>query len=225
MNRSFTNTESTNQNNKLATLSERLVYALKVLGITQAELARLIGIKPQAIHYLCSSRSKKSSFTYEIADALKINSVWLGCGDGPMQLEDDLDTQLISSQKRVPILDWKQINCWTNQDKEVNNTSVSINEWILTNSDVGENGFAFRLHDKSMHPRFDQDTIVIVNPEKTPQNKDFVITYMNEISDIVFRQYEFENNTTLLKPINMAMYKIIIKKKDDLILGGMVEAS
>lgn len=51
--------ELINKNNKeMLTLSARLVHAINTLGVTQAELARRIGVKPQAIHYLCSSSSK-----------------------------------------------------------------------------------------------------------------------------------------------------------------------
>lgn len=206
----------------LPTLSARLLHALNVLGVTQAELSRRIGVKPQAIHYLCTSNSKKSSFTYEIADALKINSLWLGSGDGLMQLEANPNEELVSSQKRTPILDWKQVKQLVGD--EASNILFSAKEWLLTSSSIGENGFAFRLHDRSIYPRFDQETVIIVNSDKEPKNKDFVIVYLKEADDIVFRQYEIENNIVLLKPINVAMYKVIKKEKDDVILGVMVEA-
>lgn len=218
------NTELLNNEEKLSTLSARLVYAINALGITQAELARRIGVKPQAIHYLCNSNSKKSRFTYEIADALQINSLWLGSGEGSMKFKEDPNTQLISSQKRTPVLNWKQIKQLTGEAKEVSNILSSAKEWILTSSDIGENGFAFRLHDKSIYPRFDQDTIIIVNPKRSPKNRDFVIVYLKETDDIIFRQYEFDSTTILLKPINVTMYKVIEKQKDDVILGVMVEA-
>lgn len=212
------------KNEELRTLSARLVHAINVLGVTQAELARRIGVKPQAIHYLCSSHSKKSSFTYEIADALNINSLWLGSGEGSMQLADDPETQLINSQLRTPILDWKQIKGLVNTKKWDADIFSSAKEYLLTNSSIGDHGFAFRLLDKSMYPRFDQDTIIIVNSNKTPKNNDFVVTYLKETDDVVFRQYEMENNVVLLKPTNTSMYKIIEKNNNDLILGVMVEA-
>ena len=211
------------KNNNLSTLSARLLHVIHVLGITQADLARRIGVKPQAIHYLCTSNSKKSSFTYEIADALKINSLWLGSGEGEMLLEDSPSENLINSQKKAPILDWRQLKKLVG-DEDTKNIRGSANEWLLTNSDIGENGFAFRLNDKSIYPRFDQDTIIIANPFRAPKNKDFVLVYLKETDDIVFRQYEIENNIILLKPINTTMYKVIEKEKNDVILGVMVEA-
>ena len=207
----------------LTTLSARLVHALNTLNVTQAELARLVSVKPQAIHYLCSSNSKKSRFTYEIADALKINSLWLATGHGVMRLKDDLDVQLRESQQRVPVLDWKQIEFFMAQGNKMANIPTHAGEWVLTNSDVSPNGFAFRLQDKSMYPRFDHDTLVIINPQRTPKNKDFILTYL-ELSGVIFRQYEVEKEVLLLKPINMAMYKSITIAPADLIIGVMVEA-
>jgi SOS-response transcriptional repressor LexA len=206
----------------LNTLSERLVHALNLLGVTKAELSRRIGVKPQAIHYLCTSNSKKSSFTYEIADALKINSLWLGSGDGSMLLEENQEEELVKSQKRTPVIDWRQVKQLISD--EASNIISSSKEWLLTSLNLGENGFAFRLHDRSIYPRFDQDTLIIINPNREPKNKDFVVAYLKEADDIVFRQYEIENNIVYLKPINTSMYKIIEKKNEDVILGVMVEA-
>lgn len=210
--------------NKLSNLSERLVYALDKLNVTQAELARLVGIKPQAINYLCSSQSKKSGFTYEIADALKINNLWLACGTGEMQLTEDLEMKFILSQQRVPVLDCKQIKRILNKDEALENVITPCTEWMLTTSNIGNKGFAFRLLDKSMYPRFEQDSIIIINRDKVPQDKDFVLVYLKESDSIVFRQYEINKKSNLLKPANTVMYKTIEKNIIDPILGVMVEA-
>lgn len=207
----------------LSNLSERLVYALNQLNITQAELARKINIKPQAIHYLCTSKSQKSRFTYEIADALQISSLWLGAGEGEMRLNNHLNDTLFNTLKRIPILDWKQVKLLAheNHPESLLNTAK---EWLLTNSDTGVNGFAFRLQDNSLYPRFDQDTIMIINSSKSPQNKDFVIAYLKESNEIVFRQYELKDTTVFLNPMNSVIYKAITLQEDDSILGVMMEA-
>ena len=209
---------------RLEILSERLLYALKTLNVTQADLARRIGIKPQAIQYLCGSKAKKSSFTYEIADALDISSTWLGCGEGPMRPDENPEAQFIKSQKRIPLIEWKNIKSWTKNGVSNNNMSNHAQEWVLTTSDTGNNGYALRLHDKSMYPRFDQNTIAIINPDRVPKDKEFVVAYLKEIDDAVLRQYELDNNATLLNPINTTMYKIINFTKHDEICGVMVEA-
>lgn len=218
-------TELKQAQDRLVTLSERLLYALKTLGISQADLARRIGIKPQAIQYLCGSKAKKSSFTFEIAEALGISSSWLGCGEGHMKFEDNPETQFIQSQKRVPILEWKQIKSWIEHENIPGNISYQSHNWILTNSDIGEKGYAVRLIDKSMYPRFDQNTIAIINLKKLPHYNDFVIAYLKDFEDIVIRQYEQDpNGNSILKPINTAMYKTITITQNDEIWGVVIEA-
>jgi DNA-binding XRE family transcriptional regulator len=55
------------------TLSSRLLQALGERGISQAELARKIGLKRQSIQYLCTSGTNKTKFAHDIAAALDIN--------------------------------------------------------------------------------------------------------------------------------------------------------
>lgn len=203
-----------------ATLSERLVYILTQLGITKAELARKIKVTPQTIQYLCTSRAKKSNFTFEIADALGISPTWLSSGEGPIKFEDNENVQLIDSFSKIPILNRSEVFSWLHG----NNLESTSNEWVLTNSLIGEKGFAIRLNDKSMYPRLDQNTIIILNTDKIPKNKEFVLAYIKSIDDIIFRQYEIQDESEYLVPLNTSLFKIIPLEKDDKILGVMVEA-
>lgn len=43
-------------------------------GITQAELAREINVKPAAIQYLLASNARSSRFTFELAYALGVRT-------------------------------------------------------------------------------------------------------------------------------------------------------
>jgi hypothetical protein len=51
----------------------------------QTELAAKINVKPQTIQRLCS-KGVRSVFSANIADALKINVLWLTDGEGEMEL-------------------------------------------------------------------------------------------------------------------------------------------
>lgn len=212
------------QSDELSNLSERLLHALRVLGVTQTELARRINVKQQAIQYLCSSKAKKSGFTYEIADALNISSIWLGSGVGSMIREEKVEVKLAQNQRCIPVLERSQIVIWMCNEKNVSNSLITVEEWMLINSDVGEKGYAIKLHDKSMYPRFEQNTVLIVNPEKSPQDGEFVLVKLDEMNEIVFRQYEISDNNIFLKPLNTAMYKGLKMTEKDKILGVLVEA-
>lgn len=68
--------------------SDRLTYALEKREITQSELARKIGVKPQAIQYLCQ-KGKRSVHTNKICEILHINPAWLTEGIGEMNTPND----------------------------------------------------------------------------------------------------------------------------------------
>jgi len=80
----------------LTTYSDRLNYAIEAAGTDQSKLARKVGVKPQAIQYLCSGGSKRSKYTQEIADALNIKAKWLGSNEGGMWL-DNITNELLES--------------------------------------------------------------------------------------------------------------------------------
>lgn len=52
--------------------------------MSQSELARQLGVKPQAIQYLCRE-GKGSRHTSEIARILRVRPQWLASNQGPMR--------------------------------------------------------------------------------------------------------------------------------------------
>lgn len=212
-----------NDAEQLQTLSQRLTYAFNALGISKADLARKINVSPQAINYLCHSKATKSRLTYDIAEGLGISGDWLATGNGFMIAADDPQYKLIQTQHAVPIITQEQIKKYS---KDLNQLFINepLIDYLFTNANTGAHGFAISIQDKSMYPRFDQRTIVFVNPEKIPKEKEFVIAYIAAIEDVIFRQIEYSNAAICLKPINTSMYKPIVLTQTDKILGTLVEA-
>jgi len=204
-------------------LSERLSAALEELKISQAELARKIQVKPQVINYLCKNKTKASSLTYEIADALGINGEWLATGEGYMKNDDDPQFKLFNIQNRIPIISAESIKKSSSPPFQLPDQNNPM-EWVLSSSTCGKNGFAFRLTDKSMYPRFDEKTIVIINPDKKPESNDFVLAYIKPIDDVLLRKIELSEDKPLLKPFNTSMYKDINIDTNTKIIGTLVEA-
>jgi transcriptional regulator with XRE-family HTH domain len=69
------------------TFAQRLRKAREIKGLSQAELARRLGLKAQAIQYLESDENNAlgSRHTARLAQELGVDAVWLGSGSGPMQ--------------------------------------------------------------------------------------------------------------------------------------------
>lgn len=74
------------------TVSERLKYALLVRDISQAELARKIGVTRGAISNLINkvSQGLSAENALKIAEALEVDPYWLvfGRGEGPVTKRD-----------------------------------------------------------------------------------------------------------------------------------------
>lgn len=70
-------------------LSERIKMARKRAGLTQSELAELVGIAQTAISQLESGKTLRSTYLVQIAQACSVNSVWLASGEGEMLKPED----------------------------------------------------------------------------------------------------------------------------------------
>ena len=75
---------------ELDTYGKRLRYAISLAKtrdpqMSYSKLAREVGIKPQAVQYLCSdegSKNKRSRYTNDFARVLHVDPYWLATGQG-----------------------------------------------------------------------------------------------------------------------------------------------
>jgi hypothetical protein len=119
----------------------------------------------------------------------------------------------------VPILNWNQINAWIN-----GHLKTQLSNWTAAHKNLGNHLYALKLKDNAMFPRFDSNTIVIIDPKLVPTHNSFVIVHVKQINDIVFRQLSCENNKRILYAYNEAGYKTLPLLEEDTLLGCMVEA-
>ena len=94
------------------TLGDRLSQVLKEQGISQSELARRVGVKQQAIQYLCKNRAKRSAYVAEIAWALDVSVMWLAIGKGLQRPWGALgrDAQMVAKEyEELPVHGQKQL--------------------------------------------------------------------------------------------------------------------
>jgi phage repressor protein C with HTH and peptisase S24 domain len=69
----------------MSTLSERLKQARLDAGLSQAELAKLLGAGQSTIASIENGRNQSSGRLVEIAQLLRVNPTWLASGQGPRQ--------------------------------------------------------------------------------------------------------------------------------------------
>ena len=87
------------------TLGDRLSRVLKERGLSQSEIARMAGVTPQAIQYICAEKAERSAYVAEIAHALNLSTWWLATGQGHRALwrEMSYEARLVGSEyERLP---------------------------------------------------------------------------------------------------------------------------
>ena len=174
------------------TLSYRLRYAMKCFSISQSELARKIGVKPQVIQYLCTKNIASSRFSYEIAEALGVNYSWLAAGELPMVSTNNLKNY------KIPHLTWDNLERY---DEDPKNLKL-VSDYVFINVDNCDGCFALTLHDNSMEPRISNETILIFDKSIVATNNDFILVKLEPKKVFLVRQLQIVNNKKYLLPIN-----------------------
>lgn len=66
--------------NTMNSFGQRIKQARMLKQLTQTELGKLVGVKPQIIQYLESDKAKRSLYTLTIAKECGVNPYWLEKG-------------------------------------------------------------------------------------------------------------------------------------------------
>lgn len=83
------------------TIAERVSFARNQMGWNQSELAREVGIKPQAIQQIEDGSTKKSRYLPDIAKACLVRYEWLSEFDGDMRSPNQLDKYIETVEQRI----------------------------------------------------------------------------------------------------------------------------
>ena len=79
-------------NEEFSTYRGRLNWSLKKAGMSQTDLAKLCGLKPQAVQYLCDQKNNAQGSIHnaKFAHHLKVSALWLEANIGEPLTEDRL---------------------------------------------------------------------------------------------------------------------------------------
>jgi phage repressor protein C with HTH and peptisase S24 domain len=159
--------------------AERLKYAMQIRGVDQSELARRIGVKPQAIQYLCK-QGKRSVHSVRIANELKINPTWLTDGVGEMETTKASIAESLNAHGVVWLGRFTHVPV-TGAARLVN-TSLWGDIEQLAELEGGsicyptqdKDAYAIRCDGDALSPRYKDGEFIIIEPNKEHQPGDEV---------------------------------------------------
>lgn len=90
----------------MKTFAERLNAAMTAAGVSQGQLAEMVGISQPAIQKMTSGKTNGSRKMVELAHALKVRPEWLSSGIGDMRYEVNKDSSI------PPESEWGTVDAW-----------------------------------------------------------------------------------------------------------------
>ncbi len=195
--------------------SDRLRYALEQRDVSQSQLARWLGVKPQAIQYLCAGAAQRSRYTSEIAAALGISATWLATGRGRMSSTSDepsivRETSPEYNTRTGPVIAYIQAgDPRTVVDSYVAGDgfrTVTLEGAIAL--EVGPYTFALEVVGDSMADEFREGDTVVVDPDAPLRPGAIVVAKLDRDETATLKKYRdrgIDHDThpvVELKPLN-----------------------
>jgi SOS-response transcriptional repressor LexA len=205
-----------------------LKYILKNLideySITANELARNTGVPQPVIHKIIKGKTENPNLSTLRAIA-KFFSVSVSelIGETPiLNGKNNFKQNKIQhypQPRKIPLINWKEIPLWLEHD------TAEFLEFTSIIGLVGKKTFALKLNDLNSNiddPEFRDNSIIIVEPDIRPRNRDYVVIKHLQNNHYLLRQLLIDGINQYLKPLNSeaSSRKISVKEK---IIGVVIE--
>ncbi|PIQ43216.1 MAG: hypothetical protein COV52_01745 [Gammaproteobacteria bacterium CG11_big_fil_rev_8_21_14_0_20_46_22] len=200
------------------TVSDVLTRLLKEHKITSAKLAERISTPRATITNIAKGRTTdpRISTLEAIASYFDISVDQL-LGKETISQQNIADTV---TQRLIPVITWEKATQWQQiiEDATLQETS----EKIPVDAELEKNQFALKVSGDAMWPQFQEDGILIVDPEKPAKNRDFVVAHIHKTNETILRQLYTEGQKQILKAANSAFPSITMNDSDT-IVGVVVQ--
>lgn len=187
--------------------------------IRATDLAREICVPQPTIHRLMTGKSPNPhrSTLEPIANFFNMTVE---------QLTGEHSSPAVMSHKEnkfleIPLINWHELDYLEHQPEK-----TSMFEKHIAVSNISKQSFATRMNDSSMEPLFPKNCILILDPEKEPTDRSYVLVKFNENRSYIFRQILIDGEDRFLKPLNPELHSARLKivGEDDQIIASLVEA-
>jgi SOS-response transcriptional repressor LexA len=199
-------------------ISNVLNYLIDRAGISEATLAREVDLPRNTINRLTAGKTPdpRISTLQAVAAYFRVTLDQLS-GKSPI-MGNIVNT--FEEVKHLPVLTLAEASQWK---KILTKIRPDIHHnWIIFDSSNGEGKFAVTVKGDAMWPQFQEGNIIIVDPHKMAENRNFVLSSIFKTGEIVLRQLFVDNGIKILKATNPIFPSITLTDKDN-IIGVAIE--
>ena len=173
----------------MSTLAERIIEARLEAGITEpAEMARRAGVKPAAAYQWESGATKslKAETAIALAEVLGVSMSWLTTGKGPKHPKNGVaepvstygETHPQTAVRRVPVRGTASMGMdgyWVDLEYPVGH-----GDGYFEHPTSDPDAYVLRVKGDSMHPAIRSGWYVLVEPNGTVQQGEYVLVKLND---------------------------------------------
>lgn len=172
----------------LDSISKRLKFIMKDMGIKQTHMAKKLGITRAAVSYILNSDVKSSKNAMRLAEKLNVNKQWLLTGLGEIYKSEDkvkASSAVSVEGHLVPVYYVEQLKL-----PAANQTHPLIEPigHVVTQRTYLESCFAIYLRINDFAPRFEAGDQLIFITRDTFVNNEWILVYRLHSKDVVFGQ-------------------------------------
>ena len=182
-------------------------------------MAREVNIPRATINRLVSGRTPDPRASTLNAIAVYFNiTVDQLIGKKPLlNNEEDI---ISTTNSLVPVIELEESLEWENILSRI--TLSNHSDFIVMDHSAHQGKFAIRVKGDSMWPQFQINAILVISVNKPVKNRDFVIAYIRQSNEIVFRQMVIDGKYKFLKAIN-SLFPTITLNEEDKIIGSVIQ--
>jgi transcriptional regulator with XRE-family HTH domain len=193
-------------------LSKKLRELLFERNITPAKLAKHTGVPMPTVHRMVTGKTRRPN-----EKSLEAISDFFGISATDLtNSKVDLIGTHNSSLKKIPVLEWKQL--------DVKLENRRSNKFVVVDS-VSDNAFALEMLDHSMEPFVEKGSLLILDPEVQPIDRSYCLIKIHEPEIFVFRQILIDIDRIFIRSINKDLddKNMRILNDEDVILAKLIE--
>ena len=177
-------------------IAERVKARRKELGLTQYQLADLVGIAQTAIQRLEKGDTKNPRNIEALARALQCTPEYLRFG-----ISDNGNSNVAPGptlKAAVPLISWVQAGAWS----EISEIKAYDAERYLCPVNCSDLTFALKVQGVSMEPKFYDGDLIFVDPEAECIHGSYVVARLDDNNEATFKQLIIESGQKFLKAAN-----------------------
>ena len=179
--------------------------------ISQAEIARRIGVSPVSISDWKNGKSEPSiDMIHRLAEVLSVSVSELVGEDTKIEYVDLSKWRVLKVIGKVPA--GVALEAIEEYEGEI----------LVPPEEVKPGSFALKVQGDSMFPRVLDGDVVVVAPMQEPRNGQVVVTRVNCDGEVTLKEFQRDGDTILLVPENKAYKTKVFRLGSDLKIVGVV---